>query len=176
LLQALNTDKVDFVIAGMTPDAERKKAVDFSKIYYTAQQGVLVRAEDKDKYKTVADLKDKKVGVQLGTVQEKIGKDQIKDAKLVSLNKIPDLIMELKNKKVDALVVELPVANGYVANNKDLVVSAVQVKDDTGGSAIAIKKGNTNLVKSIDKTLDRIKGDGSIDKFVKEANDMNVTK
>jgi polar amino acid transport system substrate-binding protein len=63
LLQALNTDKVDFVIAGMTPDTERKKAVDFSKIYYTAQQGVMVRADDKDKYKTIADLKGKKVGV-----------------------------------------------------------------------------------------------------------------
>jgi polar amino acid transport system substrate-binding protein len=84
--------------------------------------------------------------------------------------------MELKNKKVDALVVELPVANGYVANNKDLTISSVQVKDDTGGSAIAIKKGNSDMVNSVNKTLDRIMGDGSIDKFVKEANDLNVTK
>ncbi len=173
LLQALNTDKVDIVIAGMTPDEDRKKAVDFSMIYYEAQQGVLVRAEDKDSIKTIDDLKGKKVGVQLGTVQEKIGKTQVKDATLVTLGKIPDLMMELKNKKVDALIVELPVANGYVANNNDLALSEIHVEDDTGGSAIAIKKNNQKLVDEINKTLERIKNDGTIDKYVKEANEMN---
>ena len=173
LLQALNTDKVDIVIAGMTPDEDRKKAVDFSMIYYEAKQGVLVRAEDKDKLKSIDDLKGKKVGVQLGTVQEKIGQTQMKDSTLVTLGKIPDLMMELKNKKVDALVVELPVANGYVANNNDLALSEIQVEDETGGSAIAIKKNNKELVDAINKTLERIKNDGTIDKYVKEANEMN---
>ncbi len=173
LLQALNTDKVDIVIAGMTPDEDRKKAVDFSMIYYEAKQGVLVRAEDKDNIKSIDDLKGKKVGVQLGTVQEKIGQTQMKDATLVTLGKIPDLMMELKNKKVDALIVELPVANGYVANNNDLALSEIQVEDETGGSAIAIKKDNKELVDAINKTLERIKNDGTIDKYVKEANEMN---
>jgi ABC-type amino acid transport substrate-binding protein len=173
LLAALNTNKVDIVIAGMNPDAERKKAVDFSKIYYEAKQGVMVRAEDK--IKSIADLSGKKVGAQLGTTQEKIVKEQIKDANLVSLGKIPDLVMELKNKKIDALVVELPVANGYVKNNNDLALTDIPVKDDTGGSAIAIKKGNANLVDEINKSLDRLMKDGSIDKFVQEANEKNVT-
>ncbi len=176
LLSSLNTNKVDIVIAGMNPDAKRKKSVDFSKIYYEAKQGVMVRAEDKDKYKTVDDLKDIKVGAQLGTTQEKIVQEQIKDANLVSLSKIPDLVMELKNKKIDALVVELPVANGYVKNNNDLAITEVSVKDDTGGSAIAVKKGNKNLVEQINKTLDRLLKDGTIDKFVQEANEKNVTK
>jgi len=176
LLSALNTDKVDIVIAGMNPDEERKKAVDFSKIYYEAKQGVLVRTEDKDTIKSIADLSGKKVGAQLGTAQEKIAKEQIKDASLVSLGKIPDLVMELKNKKIDALVVELPVANGYVKNNNDLTLTGIPVKEDTGGSAIAVKKGNSDLVKLIDKSLDRLMADGSIDKFVQEANDKNETK
>lgn len=175
LLAALNTDKVDIVIAGMNPDDERRKAVDFSKIYYEAKQGVMVRTGDKDKIKSIADLKGKKVGAQLGTVQEKIAQEQIKDADLISLGKIPDLVMELKNKKIDALVVELPVANGYVKNNNDLTLSEVSVKEDTGGSAIAVKKGNSDFVKLIDKSLDRLMKDGSIDKFVQEANEMNVT-
>lgn len=176
LLGALNTDKVDIVIAGMTPNEERKKSVDFSKMYYEAKQGIMVRAEDKDKYKTTADLKGKKVGAQLGTVQEEILKEQIADATPVSLGKIPDLVMELKNNKIDALVVELPVANGYVNNNNDLALCGIEVKDETGGSAIAIKKGNTALLELVNKSLDRLMTDGSIDKFVKEANDMNVTK
>lgn len=176
LLSALNTDKVDIVIAGMNPDEDRKKAVDFSKIYYEAKQGVLVRAEDKDKIKSLADLSGKKVGAQLGTTQESIAKEQMKDSTLVSLGKIPDLVMELKNKKIDALVVEFPVANGYVKNNNDLALSDITVEEESGGSAVAVKKGNSDLVKLIDKSLDRLMSDGSIDKFVQEANDKNVTE
>lgn len=176
LLGALNSNKVDVVIAGMNPDEKRRKSVDFSKIYYEAKQGVLVRTEDKDKIKSIADLSGKKVGVQLGTTQEAIAKEQMKDSSLVSLGKIPDLVMELKNKKIDALVVELPVANGYIKNNNDLELSEISVKEESGGSAIAVKKGNSELVELINKSLDRLMTDGSIDKFVKEANDNNVTK
>lgn len=176
LLAALNTDKVDIVIAGMTPDEDRKKAVDFTKIYYEAKQGIMVRSEDKDKIKSLEDLKDKKVGAQLGTIQEKIAKEQISGAELVSLGKIPDLVMELKNKKIDALVVELPVANGYVKNNNDLMITDIAVKDDTGGSAIAVKKGNEDLLKKLNESLDRLMKEGAIDKFVQEANEKNVTK
>jgi len=174
LLQALNSDKVDFVIAGMTPDDERKKSVDFTDIYYTAQQGVMVRAEDKDKYKTIEDLKGKKVGAQSTTIQEGIVKEQMPESQLISLTKIPDLVMELLNKKVEAIVVELPVAKGYVNNNDKLAISDIQVQDDTGGSAIAVKKGNQALVEQMNKTLKRLQEDGSIDRFVAEANEMNV--
>lgn len=176
LLQALNSDKVDFVIAGMTPNEERKKSVDFTDIYYTAQQGVMVRAEDKDKYKTIEDLKGKKVGAQAATIQEEIVKEQMPDSQLITLTKIPDLVMELLNKKVEAIVVELPVAKGYVKNNDKLAISDIEVQDDTGGSAIAVKKGNQDLVELMNKTLKRLMEDGSIDRFVAEANEMNVTE
>ncbi|HHW00463.1 MAG TPA: transporter substrate-binding domain-containing protein [Clostridiaceae bacterium] len=176
LLQALNSDKVDFVIAGMTPNEERKKSVDFTDIYYTAQQGVMVRAEDKDKYKTIEDLKGKKVGAQSTTIQEGIVKEQMPESQLVSLTKIPDLVMELLNKKVEAIVVELPVAKGYVANNGKLAISDIKVQDDTGGSAIAVKKGNPELVELMNNTLKRLQEDGSIDRFVAEANEMNVVE
>jgi ABC-type amino acid transport substrate-binding protein len=174
LLQALNTNKVDIVIAGMTPDEERKKSVDFSDIYYYAKQGVMVRAEDFDKYKTIDDLKGKTVGVQMGTIQEDIAIEQMPESNTVSLTKIPDLVMELKNKKVEAIIVELPVANGYVNNNPDLVISEIEVQEDTGGSAVAVKKGNPALVEAINKTLKRIKEDGSLERFVQEANELNV--
>jgi ABC-type amino acid transport substrate-binding protein len=172
LLAALETGNVDFVIAGMTPDEERKKSVDFTKIYYMAQQGVMIRAEDKDKYTDIESFNGKRVGAQKGAIQETIAKEQITGAQVVALGKIPDLVMELKNKKVEALVVELPVASSYVEKHKDLVISNIKVEDDTGGSAIAVKKGNTDLVEVMNKTLDRLMADGSIDKFVAEANNM----
>lgn len=171
LLAALDTGSIDFVVAGMTPTEERKKNVDFTNIYYQAQQGVMVRAEDKDKLKKIEDVKGKKVGVQKGSIQEGIAKEQMKDSSLVALGKIPELILELKNKKVDALIVELPVASGYVSKNKDLVVSEIKVKDEDGGSAVAVKKGNADLITAMNKTLDRLMKDKQIDKFVVEANE-----
>lgn len=176
LLSFMNSDKADFVIAGMTPDEERKKSVDFSKIYYYAKQAVMVRAEDADKYKTIADLEGKSVGAQSTSVQEDIVTEQMKKSSLVSLKKIPDLILNLKSKKVEAIVVELPVAKGYAANNTDIVVSEIKVEEETGGSAVAVKKGNTSLVEAINKTLDRLLEDGSVDKFVAEANEQNEVK
>jgi ABC-type amino acid transport substrate-binding protein len=176
LLPFLNQGKADFVIAGMTPDDKRKKAVDFSKIYYYAKQAVMVRKEDAGKYKTIASLANKTVGAQSTTVQEDIVKEQMTKSRYVALSKIPDLIMQLQNKKLDAIVVELPVANGYALNNKDILVSNIKVKEDTGGSAVAVKKGSSNLVKQINKTLDKLIKNGTIDKFVKEANEQNVVK
>lgn len=172
LLMALQEGKVDFVVAGMTPNEERKKQVDFTKIYYMAKQGVVVRAEDVDKYKTVDDLKGKKVGAQMGAIQEEIAKEQIEGAEVKALGKVSDLVLELKNKKVEAVVMELPVAKAYIDKNPDLALSEIEVKDDTGGSAIAVAKGNEELVEKMNEILDRLIEEGKIDQFVAEATDM----
>ncbi|WP_166242025.1 ABC transporter substrate-binding protein [Paenibacillus turpanensis] len=172
LLPALQAGNIDVIIAGMTPDEERKKAVDFSKIYYTAVQTVVVRAEDNDKLKTTDDLKGKKVGAQKGSVQEDIVAEQISGSTAKILPKIPDLFMELKSKKVDALVVEEPVAAAYVSKHKDLAISSIPLKQDEGGSAIAFAKNNPELVEAANKTIDRLLKDKLIEKFVAEANDM----
>lgn len=176
LLAALKTGKVDFVISGMTPTEERAKEVDFSKIYYMAKQGVIVRAEDKGKIKTVADLKGKKVGAQQGSIQEDIAKEQMKDSELKTLQNVADLVLELKNKKVDAVVMELPVANAYILQNTELTVSEVKVEDETGGSAVGITKGNKELVDAINKTIDRLNSSKSIDKFVDDASKSSISK
>jgi arginine/lysine/histidine transporter system substrate-binding protein len=170
LLAALNTDNVDLVIAGMTPTEERKQSVDFSDVYYKAEQAIIVRTEDSDKYKTLQDLFGKKIGVQKGTTQEQIATDEIKDAQLKSLGKVTDLVLQIQNKMVDALVVEKPVAQAYVEKNKDLMLSAAQVENSEKGSAVAIKKGNTEFVDAVNKTIQRLESEGAVEKFVVEAN------
>ncbi|MCZ8515958.1 transporter substrate-binding domain-containing protein [Paenibacillus filicis] len=172
LLAALDSGNVDFVISGMTPTPERQKSVDFTKIYYTAVQKVVVRAEDKDKIKSIDDLKGKKVGAQKGATQEKIVQEQMPQSELKAIFKISDLMLELKNKKVDALVVEQPVAGAYLSKNKDLVVSDIALKTEDSGSAIAVKKGSPELVDAMNKTLDKLMTDKTIDKLVTEANDQ----
>lgn len=169
LLAALKAGKIDFIVAGMTPSPERRESVDFSKIYYTAKQGVIVRADEKDSYKTMADLNGKKLGVQMGSTQEEIAQKQVTDAKITSITSISDLILQLESKKVDALIVELPVAQVYAANKNTITIADAAPQDDVGGSAIAVQKNNPSLVAAMDKVVDRLIADKQIDAFFVEA-------
>ncbi len=172
LLVSLNAGKADMVMAGMTPDEERSKAVDFSEIYYLAQQGIMVNADEKDSLNSLESLAGKKIGVQKGSVQEKIAMEQLPDSKIVSLVKLPNIILELKAGNIDAAIVELPVAEGYVKQYPSLALSDAKVVDETGGSAIAVKKGNQDLVDQINATIKRLQEEGLIDQFVIDANNI----
>ncbi len=169
LLPALQSNKIDMVIAGMTPTEERKENVDFSKIYYTAEQGVLLKEEDLDKVKSADDLTGKVIGVQKATIQEDIAKEQIEDAQIEALTSIKDLVLALNSNKIDVVIAELPVANAYKKNVEGLAVADFTFKDEAGGSAIATQKGNTEFVAAINKTLDKLIEEKKIDEFVVEA-------
>ena len=168
LLAALETENVDMVIAGMTPDEERKKSVDFSKVYYDPEQGLLVRDEDKEKYKSIEDLKGMKVGAQKGTVQEEVAND-IEDSQVKALGKITDLVLELKNGKIDGVILAIPVAKAYDKANPDLSLSPYIDFGKEGGVAIAIKKGNTELIDAVNSTIDKLMEDNTLEKFIQDA-------
>lgn len=172
LVAGVQSGKIDFAISGMTPTEERKESVDFSDIYYVAEHGIIVRNEDKDTYKTLDDLAGKKVGVQKGSIQVDLAKDNIKDVELKELGKVTDLMLELQNKKVDAIVVELPVAKLNVEKNKDLSLMDLSLKDENGGSAVAVKKGNTELVEKINKTLNKLMEEKKVDEFIVKATEL----
>ena len=111
LLSSLTGGKVDMAIAGINPTDERKKSMDFSDNYLPTEQKVIIRKADADKFKKVEDLYGKTIGVQKSTTQEALAKDQIKDANIVGLAHVPEVVLELKQGKVDALVVEASSAN-----------------------------------------------------------------
>ena len=178
LLVSLNANKADLVMAGMSPNPEREKAVDFSDVYYTAEQAILIKSENNDEFTSVDSLSGKKIGVQKGSIQETLALEQLPNSKIVFLNKLTNLILDLKAGNVDAVIVETPVAEGYVKQYPDLTISSVKTKTDVDGCAIAIKKGNQDLVDQVNSTLRRLEEDGSMDKFFIEANELlnNIPK
>jgi len=183
LLAALTSGNIDIIVSGMTPTEERRKNVDFSEIYYFAEHGVLIRKADAAKYGTdVATLKDAMIGAQRATIQVKLAKMHIKgiaedqteapNDQIKELAKLSDLVMELKNSKVEAVVAELPVAKAYLSANDDLMLATYSFKDDVGGNAIAARKGETELVAAINKTVARLASEGKIDAFVAAASEQ----
>lgn len=168
VLLALASGKVDFAMSGLSVTDERKQSVDFTKDYYQSEQAIIVRASDKDNFKTLADFKGKTIGAQLGSVQEEVAHTQLADAKTDTLPKIPDLILKLKSGKADGVVLDLPVAEAFVSKNSDLVIADAK-PDNQGGFAAAVKKGDAKLLTAIDNVLDKLAKENKLDEFKKEA-------
>lgn len=172
LLGALKTGKIDLIISGMAVTEERLKEVDFSDTYMTMKQRVIVRKDDADKYKNTLDFEGVPVGVQKQTTQEALAQNELVGAIPTSLQKIPDVIMNLKNEKVDAAILEGPVAEAYVDRNPDLVFADVEFKDGDKDTAVAVPKNAPVLLESINTSIKEIKDEGLLEEYKKEANEL----
>ncbi len=168
LFESLGQGEIDMIIAGITPTEQRKMIADFSDIYYQAIQSLLIRADETETIKSVEDLRGKKVGVQKDSIQEESSRSQIKGAEFIAREKITELIDALKGGEVDAIVLEKPVAESYALRNKELVNLACSVEERMG-SAIAVKKGEIDLLNNINNTLKKLRDGNKIAEFVWEA-------
>lgn len=168
LLNELSSERVDLVISGLSPTPERAEQIDMSQIYYNAEQSIVTLTENKDKYATMESLEGLKIGVQKSSIQEDIAKE-IAGAKITSLAKISDIIMQLTSGRVDVAIIEGPVAASFVKNVEGIVITDAKPVTEDEGYVIGIKKGNKELLDQVNTTLDRLIKDGSIDKFVTEA-------
>ena len=174
LLGALKSKNIDMVIAGMTPTEERKKAVDFSDTYYNGGNVILVKKENLNKYKTIQDLKDAKIGVQKASLQEGIVKDTIKATNIKSLSKIADVVLELENGNVDAVVISKETTKGYLKQYQDIDYANVDLGESTAeGSAIAVSKSEDKaLLDEVNKVLTKLSKEGKIEDFVEKATEL----
>lgn len=172
LLVAEQANKIDLVLAGINPTDERKENADFSDVYYKSDSGFIVRKGEENTIKSLDDLKGKKIGVQTGSVQETYAQENLKDSELKSLAKVTDLILDLDSKKVDGILVNVPVAQINCEKNQKLGISTLVLKDIEIGAAVAMKKNSSELQAQVNKTLKRLKDDAKIDEYVLEANKL----
>lgn len=172
LIASLSTGSLDAVIAGMTVTDERKQSVDFSDSYYTATQCIIVPI-DSD-VTCLADLNGKKIGVQEGTTGDFLStpgedNDVITDesTEVQRYKKGTDAVVALKNGGLDAVVIDKNPAQNFVAKNPDTLK---YIEDDTSTEeyAIAVGKGNEELLAKINSGLQKIKDDGTFDALVEE--------
>lgn len=165
LLLALPTGNVDFVAAGMSIDETRKESVDFSIPYYTATQYIIVR-EDGPAIASANDIIDKKVGVVSEYTGEKICMDTLKIQDLESYRKGTDAVLALTQSKVDAVVIDSHTAIALVNQNKGLTIVKDSAVFENEEYAIAVNKGNTEMLNTVNKVLEKLIKDGKINEFV----------
>lgn len=158
LIPALQAKEIDVAINDITITDDRKQSVDFSKPYYIAGLGVVVRS-DNDTIYTAEDLQGKTLGVSIGSTGEEAAR-KIPGANVRVFNAINEAFLEVQNGGVDAVVNDIPTNEYYVshAGNKNVRTAEVALtKEDLG---IAVLKGNTELLTKIDDGLAKIKANG----------------
>lgn len=181
LLEDLSSGKVDFVISGMNPTKEREKIVDFSKIYYEATHSIIINKDNENNFLEKEDFNKEsiKIGAQLGSTQADILKDQFENSQTILLNDVNDLIMQLIEKKIDALVLETPVASNFVKNNQKLFDTNIVLYEEEGvesGSAVAVKKGNSELLDTINLVIDELINSNQMNDIINEYLNKEVTE
>ena len=169
LVASVSTGKVDMVVAGMTATDERKQSVDFSDPYYVASQ-VIVVAPDNTDITSAEDLKnDKTVGVVLGYTGDNIVTNdlQLAEDKVTRANRGIDIVQDVKNGKLDAVVIDSATGKALAEKNGLKIVEDPQAFE-TEEYAIAVKKGNTELLDKINETLSEMKASGEIEQLAME--------
>lgn len=166
LIPAIESGRVDFVLAGMTPDEERKKNVDFSDIYYQATNLIVTKGDAA--ISSLEDLKGMKVGVQLGSVQEEEAEVLAEDHgfEVVKLNRVPEIIQELMAGRIDAILMEDTVAEGHLEAQDQLTSFDIETEGELG-NAIAFPKGS-ELVEPFNEKLNEMIDSGLMDELILE--------
>lgn len=172
LLPSLVKGDFDIVIAAMEADGDRLKSADFSDPYYTdLPPAILVKASDAASYKTLADFSGKSVAAQTGTTKLDIVNEQLTGANAVPLALVTDMVNELVNGKVDAILVDGAVAKQYAETNKDLVIA--DASSELGAAqpyCVAVARGDPKgLLPAINAAIAKMNEENKLESFISAA-------
>lgn len=156
LIPALQTKKIDAVIAGMSITPEREKAVSFSIPYLDSRISIITN--EMKSIKDINDLENKSYGVELGTTKEASAR-KIKGAEVVPFSSTTGALVALKSGKVDGMVLDESVAVKYVEKNPELVFVGTLTGEP---KAIAFNKDEKELAEKFSKVLNEMLEDGTI--------------
>ncbi|WP_300361020.1 basic amino acid ABC transporter substrate-binding protein [Fusobacterium sp.] len=165
LLPALQSKKIDVIIAGMTATEERKKFVNFSEPYFTSSQVIILNSENKESLdiKSYENLPNHSVGVVLGYTGD-VAVSKVPNVNIQRFNGASEAIMALKAKKVQAVILDSEPAKNYVKNNKGLELISTDIAKEE--YSIAVSKDNTQLAEEINKAYKELVDDGSYQELI----------
>jgi polar amino acid transport system substrate-binding protein len=149
---------------------ERKNAVDFSSGYYDVRQAVITyKGSPIDGKTSVEDLKDAKLGAQVGTTSYTAAKDQIQPRQDVAVYDTNDLAVQaLQNKQIDGIVADLPTAFYMTAAQLDdgVIVGQLPAVGSTPEQFGAVLDKGSPLTACISQAVDALRADGTLDTLV----------
>ena len=161
IIPEILSGKADFGAAGMTVTEDRLVNVDFSDTYATAVQSIIVTADSE--ITGPDDLEGKLIGVQEGTTGDLYSTDDFGDDMVERYLKGVDAVQALLQGKVDVVIIDNEPAKVFVSENEGLkLLDAAYAEEEY---AIAVKKGNTELLDQINSAIAELKESGKLDEI-----------
>jgi ABC-type amino acid transport substrate-binding protein len=161
IIPGLGNNLYDASISAMTITKEREQKVDFSDPYFNADQSLTVQRDSP--IKSVDDIGDATVGVQLGTTGELKAKELKKQGKITgeirTFDLIPDAFAALENGQIQAIINDYP-TSAYQAETGGGTLEVVQTIPTGEQYGVSFPEGS-ELVQPVNKALEEIKKDGT---------------
>lgn len=162
IITEVKSGKSDIGAAGISYTEERAKSVDFSINYTESKQVVVIRKNSG--ILTVDNINGKKIAVQLGSIADMFVSEEYVNSTIIRQKKYLAAIQDLKDGKVDCVVMDELPAKAILLENNDLKVLEEAVSEDAYG--IIVDKGNTELLDIINRVIKRLRDEGKIDEFI----------
>ncbi|GAA6514774.1 transporter substrate-binding domain-containing protein [Merdimmobilis hominis] len=179
VLAAVSEGKCDIAISGIASKPERAEKMDFSIPYKkTSQQGIMILKENAEKFQSVEDLNkpEVKVGAQNGSIQMEGAKEKMPDANIVPIAKLGDGVMQLQAGKIDALVIANITGDGYCETYDNLMMADIPWELKNDGSAVAIPKGNPELVAEINRIIEETQEKDLYEQWLADAQELALSQ
>lgn len=179
VLPAVENGTCDLAISALSYTPARAASYELSKGYYFSEDnvgnGIMIRIEDQDKYKTILDFSDKVIIAQSGSLQESImAENFLKYQEFIRLNTVQDVFTAMENGIADGAMVDIEIAQSYIEREPDcglMIVPDIQfhLEEQYMGDRIAAKKGQIQLLYFVNAVIDEVVDSGKYMEWYHEA-------
>jgi polar amino acid transport system substrate-binding protein len=155
-IPSLQDGSIDLAAAAMTITADRKRAIDFSEVYYQAGDRVLVRADAP--YTSIQDLGGKRVCTVKGSTAEQNIPAQSPGVEVVPVDTYDECLLSLQQGGVDAVSTDDVILQGLAQQDTSTKLVGPKFSDEPYG--IGVAQGHPEFVAFINSVLQQMKADG----------------
>lgn len=165
ILEKLYKGELDMICSAVTMTNSRQMIMEFSKAYLKFQLCAIVNRGVN--LTTLADFKDKRIGIRIATEAEKYVMATFPGNITVHAETNNELYQKLLAGRIDVLIDDSPIAGGFLHKHKTLEIGMF-MPDTESKYAIAMKKGDLTLKKKINETMELLKTNGTYDAIFKK--------
>ncbi|MBX0294815.1 basic amino acid ABC transporter substrate-binding protein [Haloarcula nitratireducens] len=170
LIPALTNNNIDAIAAGMTINEKRDQTIDFTDPYYSSDQAIVVREDGDFSPGSLSDLADRPVGAQKGTtgegvVQDELVGDEISENQYNAYDNYVLAIQDLQNGNVDAVVIDVPVAETF-AKNRPVEIAFVYETGEKFG--FGVRTDDDELTSALNSGLSAVRESGRYEELTQK--------
>jgi len=162
VLTGVSIGTYDIGISGFTITEERAKSVDFSKPYHTEDLIIIIKGSDID----LTQFQNANLGVVTGSLYGGYSREQFPNSTISEFNNFADVLMALKQGKIDGTMLDLPNFNAVKRTETKLSYTTVPDYSVEIGFGFSKSDSGYALQAQMNEFLEKLRGEGKIDEMI----------